>query len=159
MPTKTETSEREVLPLKLSAVTVDNITHTRKYVIVEVGALSLQDFNDRPDVWRLIQQDRNKALGPNDAVELRASDWTAFAYVNSIDTDAVHLYDIRKASRPQRTAALFEDNTFRIGMVGSRYAVFHKKHGDPNPYGGKTFETVKQAEGFIKEQYPVKMVS
>ena len=125
---------REILPIKPIAVTIDFITHSRKFVIVEVDpTLTLQDFNDRPNIWRLVQQDRNKAVAANDVIELRASDWTAFAKVNCIATDEVHLYDIHRATRPPRTVALYEDTKYRIGMVGSRYAVFSKTGDTLNP--------------------------
>ena len=53
---------REVLPIAPRAVTIDFITHSRKYVIVELDPnLTLQDFNGTPGIWRLVMQDRNKA--------------------------------------------------------------------------------------------------
>ena len=73
---------REILPISPRSVTVDLITHTRKYVIVELDPnLTLQDFNDSRTSggW---SQDRNKALAANDVVELRGDVWTAVAKVN-----------------------------------------------------------------------------
>jgi hypothetical protein len=117
----------------------------------------LDDIGNKPELWRLVQQDRNRALGPNDRVELRSADWTAEAKVNEIDAGKVYLYDIRKANRPSRTTALFEDERFKVGMVGSQFAVFNKRTGDPNPYGGKLFATADAARRFVAEQYPVRV--
>ena len=63
--TVSATAFREVLLIRASSVTIDFTTHTRKFVIVELDpALTLQDFNDHPNIWRLVMQDRNKALAP-----------------------------------------------------------------------------------------------
>lgn len=137
---------------------VDQITHTRKYLICELDpAIALQDLNDRPDLWRLVLQDRAKAPAPNDHIELRSADWTAFAVVSEIDAGKVYLYDIRRASRPKRTVALYEDDQYRVEMRGARYAVYRKRDNSPNPFGGMTYETVDQARAFIRQQYPVKL--
>lgn len=150
---------REILPISPRSVTVDLITHTRKYVIVELDPnLTLQDFNDSPNIWRLVQA-CNKALAPNDVVELRGDVWTAVAKVNSIESDACHLYDIHKASRPQRTVDLFEDQSFRIGRIGTRYAVYSKTNGNLNPHGGSTFENVEAAKQFLLSQYSKRVVA
>ena len=151
---------REVLPIAPRAVTVDFISHTRKFLIVELDpALTLQDLNDHPEIWRLVLQDRNKAPAPNDEIELRGADWTCFAKVNSIDTDSVHLYDVRRASRPQRTVELFEDFSYRIARVGARFAVYSKTNGNLNPHGGWTFETIEQAKAFSLSQYTKRVVA
>jgi hypothetical protein len=150
---ETTPAGREILPIKPSSVTIDFVTHTRKYMIVDIDpTLTLQDFNDHPNIWRLVQRDSKKALAADYVVELRSSEWTAFAKVNSVDDGgAVYLYDIHATSRPRRTVGLFSDAQYRIDLVGTRYAVF--KVGNPTPHGGVTFETVKQAEQFINQQY------
>src|SRR5262249_20970954 len=89
---KSKKLSHDVLSIRPASVTIDFKMHTRKYLNVELDpAVTLQDFNDRPDLWRLCQQNPNKALSPNDVVEFRAAEWTAFARVNSIDAGAVHL--------------------------------------------------------------------
>jgi len=155
--TASTTPEREILPIAPRSVTIDQITFSRKYAIVALeSSITLDDCGNKPELFRLVQQDRNKALAPNDHVELRGDGWTAFAYVNEIDAGKVFLYGIRKVDRPKRTAALFEDDKFKIEMRGSVYAVYRKGSNDRLPYGGKTFSTVDQARRFIAEQYPTK---
>jgi hypothetical protein len=60
-------------------------------------------------------------------------------------------------SKPQRTVELFEDDDYRIGLVGTQYAVFSKKNNNPNPHGGQKFETVEQVKQFLLSQYSRKV--
>jgi hypothetical protein len=40
----------------------------------------MQDLNDHPEIWRLVQQDRTgRAFAEHDAVELRGPDYVVFA--------------------------------------------------------------------------------
>jgi hypothetical protein len=148
-------AEREILPISPRSLKVDFITQTRRYLIVELDpALVLQDFNDHADkIWRQIQRS-NTPLGINDVIELRSAEWTATAKVNSLDGDAVFLYDVHRASRPARTVGLFEDDDYAIRQVGVRFGVFRKKTGDVNPLGGLTYSTVAEAKQFLFSQYP-----
>jgi hypothetical protein len=146
---------RETLPIAPRSVQLDFATHTRRYWVVTLDpAITLDDIGNRPEIWRLVQADRNKALGPNDCIELRGDGWIAEAKVNEIDSGKVYLFDIRKANRPSRTTALFEDDHYKIGMVGSQFAVYRKRDNSPTPFGGKTFATADAAKAFIFSQYP-----
>src|SRR5262245_45211066 len=102
MATKAEVvpAERDVKPIKPDAVTIDLKSHTRKWVIVDLDpGITLQDLNDRPNIWQQVQGDRQgRALAPNDVVELRGDGWTATGMVNCIDANAVHLYGIERKS-------------------------------------------------------------
>jgi hypothetical protein len=88
---KTESTVREVLPISPRSVTIDLITHSRRYVIVQLDpAITLDDIGNKPELWRLVQQDRNKALGPNDLLEIRGEGWICEARVNEIDSGKVY---------------------------------------------------------------------
>jgi hypothetical protein len=163
MVTKTEvalpTPERQIAPISPNSVVVDLISHRRKEIIVELDpGLTLQDLNDHASlIWKLVQRDRNRALAPNDKVELRSVDWTATALVNSIDGDAVYLYAVQRHSRPQRTVALYEDTNYRIAQVGLKFAVFRKGADEVNPHGGLLYDNVESAKTFLLSQYPRKV--
>jgi hypothetical protein len=157
------TGLRELKPIKPSDVTIQIKLSDHKLVSVDLrDDFSFQDLNDHPEIWALVQQAspggaKCAPLGPNDKLELRARDWTAYATVNALENDKVILYDIRKVSRPKRTVDLGEDDNYRIGHVGNRYAVFSKTNGNPNAHGGQTFETVEGAKAFLRSQYPQKV--
>jgi hypothetical protein len=149
---------REILPISPRSVQLDYATHTRRYWVVTLDpSITLDDIGNRPELWRLCLQDKNKSPGPNDHIEMRAQDWTAFAIVNETAAGKAYLYDIRKASRPSRSTALFEDDRFKVEMRGAEYGVFRKGSNDPLPYGGKLFATAEQARRFVAEQYPVRV--
>src|SRR5262245_19046725 len=146
---------REVLPISPRSVQLDYATHTRRYWVVTLDPSStLDDIGNKPELWRLCQADKNHCLGPNDCLEIRGQGWIAEAKVNEIDLGKVYLFDLRKATRPSRITALFEDERFKLEMRGSEYGVFRKGANDPLPYGGKLFATVDQARRFVAEQYP-----
>jgi hypothetical protein len=96
---------------------------------------------------------RGERFQAHDYIEMRSAAWTAFAYVSEIDQGRMFLYDIRKAARPQRSTPLFEDEQYRVGMSGDKFAVYRKRDNSSTPFGGKVFETVDQARRFIAEQY------
>jgi hypothetical protein len=156
---KTEPTMREVLPIPVRSVQLDQVTQTRRYWIVNLDpAIVPQDITDNPSLWRLVQAQRHdKCLGPNDHVEMRGNGFTIFAVVNEIDKDAVYFYNVKNVARPSRTAALFEDDKFAIAMSGSAYVVRRKGVYDPHPFGGKVFETAAQARAFILTQYATKV--
>jgi hypothetical protein len=88
------------------------------YKIVCVQApddLTFSDLNSNPTIWRQIQQDRNGvALTEWDVVEIRARDWMATARVNHALADRVVLFDIKRASKPDRELALPSDENYQV---------------------------------------------
>jgi hypothetical protein len=157
----TTPTEREVLPVAVRSVQLDQVTHTRRYWIVTLDpAIVPQDVTDRPDLWRLVQAQRpDKCLGPNDHVELRGSGFTIFATVNEIDADGqVFFYNIKNVQRPSRTAELYDDGSYKIAAIGTHFCVHRKRDGLPaQAYGGKIFQTIDQARAFIREQYATRV--
>jgi hypothetical protein len=159
MKIESPTGLRELKPIKPCDVTIQIKLADHKLVSVNLrDDFSFQDLNDHPEIWTLVQQTSPGGatcapLRPNDKLELRAREWTAYATVNAIEKDKVILFDIRKVSRPKRTVELPHDDDYRIEQVGSRYAVFSNKNNNPNPHGGQTFETVGQAKAFMDSQY------
>ncbi len=89
-------------------------------------AITLQMLNDEPKIWRAVQADVHTALQKFDRVVAIAFDesWMIDAVVNVAERDSVMLAGIRKISMPQRSVALFADETYRVKWAGSGYGVF-----------------------------------
>jgi len=89
-------------------------------------AITLQMMNDEPRIWRLVQADIHTALMKFDRVVAIAFDesWMVDAIVNVAENDSVMLAGIRKISMPQRSVAMFEDETYRVKWAGSGYGVY-----------------------------------
>jgi hypothetical protein len=118
--------------------------------------LTLQDFNDSPTLWRVVQGDATKALRPLDRIRAVAfnGDWMVEAFVSDADRDQVILAGIRKIDTPKRSVPLFEDDTYRVAWNGAGYAVF-RKH-DNLVMGGQTFTVPEQAKQHLLSLYPTK---
>ena len=154
--TESNATMRETLPVAPRNVVLDMTSQTRHFWIVELDPeITLDDLGNRPDIWRTCLQGnfRGERFQVNDVLEMRSATWTAWGVISEIDRERMFLYDIRKANRPQRTMPLFEDERYRVGMSGNRFAVYSKVSNDPNPHGNKLFETIDQARRYIAEQY------
>jgi hypothetical protein len=120
--------------------------------------MTFQDLNDHPEIWKLVQENRNTALAEYDKVELRAVDWTAWAAVNNADNGQVILYNIKRASKPKREVALFSDSQYDVRWSHEGYGYY--RTADNVRMGTATFPTPEAAkQALIREQYPVKVVT
>lgn len=130
---KTESTPQPAAPpeIKTNQVTAEWHGHTSKSMVVTVGPdFQLQWLNDYPQIWKLVQADRSgKALAEFDSVEIRHPEWVANARVNYASADKVHLFDIRKASKPQRDLALFSDEHFEVRWAANGYTYHRKADG------------------------------
>ena len=155
--TKTETAGPEILPLPVRSAHIERVGMSYKEVIIHLP----EDFqfswiNEKPELFRLIQKDRSRALAEYDRVELRARDYTIFASINHADEGKVFFFDVRRVSKPQRDVALFSDNLFEVKWAssGGGYAYYRKLDGVKMSSGAyPTPEAARAA--LIREQYPV----
>jgi len=156
---KAETEERILPVLKPGDVDIQEVGFSYKTVVVRLPEdMTFQDLNDHPEIWKLVQENRNTALAEYDKVELRAVDWTAWAAVNHADNGQVILFDIRKASKPKREVALYSDNTYDVRWSHEGFGYY--RTADNVRMGTATFPTPEAAkQALIREQYPVKVVT
>ena len=84
-------------------------------------SITLQMLNDEPRIWRLVQGDVHVALMKLDRIIAVAFDesWVVDAIVNVAENDSVVLAGIRKVSLPQRSVALYADETYAVRWAGS----------------------------------------
>jgi len=157
MPKKPETSEREIPVIKPGSVFINSSGYDFKTVVVWLPeGVVFQDLNDHPEIWRLVQANHIKALSQYDKLEIRAKDWTVFASVNHADAGQVILYDIRKASKPEREVALYSDATYDIRWGNEGYGYF--RTADNVRMTNATYGTPEAAKAaLLREQYPARI--
>ncbi len=119
-------------------------------------AITLQMMNDEPRIWRSIQGNVHTALQKFDRVVAVAFDesWMVDAVVNVAENDSVMLAGIRKISLPQRSVALFADDTYRVKWEGSGYGVF--RLSDDVMMLSETYQTPEAAKMGLMSLYPKK---
>ena len=151
---KINVAERKVPVIKPNAVTIQSAGQSYKTAVVNLPEdLTFQDLNDSPEVWKLVQADMNKALVPDDKIEMHAAGWTAWASVNSANSTQVILYDIRKATRPKRDVALFRDATYDVRWGTEGYGYF--RTADDVRMTNASYPTADAAKAaLMREQYP-----
>src|SRR5262245_13538316 len=85
----TAVATRELLPLKSTSLVVNRRDFANKSCILhlEDSSVTLQDLQDNPTLFRVIQRSRDKALSEVDSLELRWHDQIAFTQVDYADGD------------------------------------------------------------------------
>ena len=114
---------------------------------------TLQDLNDGPTIWRNIQDNKQTALRKWDRVRVVAFDelWFVDATVSHADHSKVVLCGIKKTDMPARSAAMFQDETYKVDWLGSGYGVVRKSDGVP--MGNQTFTLPEQAKMHLLSLY------
>ena len=117
-------------------------------------SITLQMMNDEPRIWRSVQGDIHTALMKFDRVVAIAFDesWMIDAVVNVAARDSVMLAGIRKISLPQRSVALYADETYRVKWAGSGYGVF--RLADDVMMLSETYQTPEAAKMGLMSLYP-----
>jgi hypothetical protein len=119
---------RELLPIKTTAVTLDaNANHrTRSFVVDMDDALTPQDLNDNPSLWRNVQKSRDKALNALDSVMLVWHDRVAFAVVDYADTDEVQFLKMDIKTRRERDREPWQNATYAVRAINSQWSYYRK---------------------------------
>jgi hypothetical protein len=162
MTTKTETltapAQREVLPIKPTSVRLNAANYCNKEWIVHVDdTLTLQDVtSSKPELWRLVQRTRDRALSEGDEVRLVWHDQIAVAIVDFADADEVYFLRPTTHSRRQRDRVAWTDGNFEVRSVQGAWTYFRKKDGQR--MSTATWPTVDAAKAAcIREQAPARM--
>jgi len=140
-PADDNTSPRVAPVIKPASVVVHAAGFAHKEIVVTAPEdLAAQDLNDHPEIWKLVQSDRNgKALSEFDKIEIRAREWIVTARVNHASADRVTLFDIRRVSKPQREVALYADDTYEVIWA---------------PEGGYTYRRIKDKVRMASVNWP-----
>ncbi|HEY1246202.1 MAG TPA: hypothetical protein VGF29_15355 [Hyphomicrobiaceae bacterium] len=152
---KPSAQPRKVPRIKADACAMHHAGYCYKTIVVNAPAgLTLSDLNDHPECWQLIQQDRNGfALGEYDIVEIRWPEQVVTARVNHADADKVVLFDIRRASKPQRDVALFSDDMFEVRWAPEGGYTYYRKR-DGVKMGNTTWPTPEAAKhALLQREY------
>lgn len=150
-------AEREAPAMKPDALAWNSEGFAWRDAFVRLPqGLTLQDLNDAPTIWRLVQGNPNTALRQWDRIRAASfeEDWFVDATVSFADRNQVILCGIRKTEMPARSVPLFEDETYKVGWAGTGYAVLRKSDGVN--MGGQTFTTPDQAKHYLLSLYPVR---
>lgn len=135
MATKTEAAlvpvaSRELLPIKTTAVTVDSRNFRTKEVFVDLDdTLGPQDISDNPKLWRVVQQDRNRALNALDRVTFVWFDKIATALVDYADPNEVVFTKMEIRQRRERDRIPWQNDNFEIRPIHGKWSWFRKSDG------------------------------
>jgi hypothetical protein len=118
-------AQRELLPIKSTAVTVDVANFRTKSVVVDMDdALTPQDISDNPTIWRTVQKSRDKALNALDHCTFVWHDRIATAIVDYADPESVQFCKTTILQRKDRDREPFNDGTFAVRSVSGMWAAF-----------------------------------
>jgi hypothetical protein len=148
----------EKLPIKPVSVVLNAANHANKEWIVHVDdTLTLQDVTvDRPDLWRAVQGNRDKALSEGDAVQLRWHDQIAFTHVDFADRDEVVFLKPTVHRRRERDRVFWSDANYEVKSVQGAWTYFRKKDGQR--MSTATWPTPEAAKAAcVREQAPARM--
>lgn len=120
---------------------------------------TLQDLNDAPGSWRLLQDNASTALRKFDMVRMVSYDeaWFVDATVSTAERGMVIFCGIKKTSMPERSVALYQDEKYCVEWAGSGYGVFRKADGVM--MHGQTYDNAGTAKQALLALYPVKKVA
>jgi hypothetical protein len=146
----------EKLPIKPTSVVINAVNHANKEAIVHMDdSLTLQDLTDKPDLWRTVQRNRDKALSEGDAVQLRWHDQWAFTHVDFADTDEVVFLKPVVHRRRDRDRVFWSDGNFEVRATAGAWAYYRTKDGQRmSTASWPTPEAAKAA--CIREQAPAR---
>ena len=120
---------------------------------------TLQDLNDEPEAWKLLQDNASTALRKFDQVRMVSYDeaWFVDATVSHAERGQVIFCGIKKTSMPDRSPALYQDETYCVEWAGSGYGIFRKADGVM--MHGQTYDNAGAAKQALLSMYPVKKVA
>ena len=153
-----EEAQREAPVIKPAMVRLQDAGGVYKTVVVNLpDGFLLQDLNDHPEIWKLVQTSRSGiALCEDDKVEMRAAGWTAFAKVNYSDHERVVLYGIKKDDKPKRELSFPSNETYEVRRATDGYTYFRKRDGERMSVA--SYERAEAAwSACMREQYPARV--
>ena len=83
--------------------------------------------------------------------------WFVDGTVSHADRTQVIFCGIRKTDMPQRSVALYEDETYKVDWAGTGYGVFRKSDGVM--MGNVTFSLPEQAKAHLLSFYPKRVAA
>jgi hypothetical protein len=149
---------REALPIKPTAVALNRASHCNREWFVHLDdTTTLQDAtSSKPELWRLVQKNRDKAFSEGDEVRLIWPDQIAVAIVDYADGEQVVFLRPNIFSRRQRDRVAWQDANFEVRSIQGAWTYFRKKDGQrmtaaswATPDGAKA--------ACIREQAPARM--
>jgi len=158
--TKPETAPtptaREQLPLKSTSLIVNQRNFANKQVIVHMDdSITLQDLQDSPTLWRVIQKSRDKALSEGDSVELRWADQIVFTQVDHADGEEVYFLKPQVFKRRERNRTPWQNQTYEVRAINGQWSYFRKQDGvRMTTHSWPTWEAAMNA--CIREQAPAR---
>src|SRR5262245_38897773 len=121
---------RELLPLKSTSLVVNARNFANKSVILHMeDGYTLQDLQDNPNLFRIIQKSRDKSLNEGDSVELRWHEQIAFTQVDYADGDQVYLLKPQVFKRRERSSTPWENSLYRVGPFNGQWTYWRKSDG------------------------------
>jgi len=155
-PETVSTQPRKVPKIKPDRLELHHAGYGFKYCIVNAPAdLTLSDLNDHPEIWALVQDPKHGlSLAEWDVVEIRWPTQLVTARVNHADRNQVVLFDIRRASKPQREVALYSDDRYEVKWAPEGGYTYYRK-SDNCKMGNTTWPTPEGAkQALISREYP-----
>src|SRR5262245_57174554 len=156
-PETVPTPVREQLALKSTSLTVNRRDFVNKYCIIHMDdSVTLQDIQDNPTLFRVIQKSRDKALSEGDSVELRWPDQIAFSQVDYADGDEVYLLKPQVFKRRERNRTPWQNATYQVRAINGQWSYFRKSDGvRMTTHSWPDWQAAMQA--CIREQAPARV--
>src|SRR5262245_37151372 len=147
----------EKLPIKSTAVTVDARNFRTKSVVVDMpDEISPNDLHEHPDLWRVVQKSRDKALNALDSVTLCWFDKVIYTHADFANDSEVILFKAPVLTRRERDRTPWRNDTYEVRAIAGAFSYFRSKDGiQMTPRTWPTWQAAMQA--CIAEQAPARV--
>src|SRR5262245_5928653 len=119
---------RELLPLKSTALVVNRRDFANKSCIVHMDDnYTLQDIQDNPALFRVIQKSRDKALNALDEVMLVWHERVATTIVDFADAETVQFLKMDVKQRNPRDRIPWQNSLYEVRPFNGQWAYYRKQ--------------------------------